>query len=212
VISLAALLVPGVPWSHRAVLVAALVAPLPTALLIFVLVLRRDRSADRGVVGPEAATLLEVVASLQAGRTFRTALAGMSAEVERLVEVGASTESLAGSVRRALPEQGRMAAAAVRLLDVAGGPAAPVMEELATQATETARVQRELRSAVAAPVLQGVIVGGAPLAMLFYLIFSGGFAENLAVSPAHAITVSVGAVLTVIGVCWVVVIVRGSTP
>jgi Flp pilus assembly protein TadB len=212
VISLAALLVPGVPWSHRAVLVAALVAPLPTALLIFVLALRRDRSADRSVVGPEAATLLEVVASLQAGRTFRTALAGMSAEVERLVEVGASTESLAGSVRRALPEQGRMAAAAVRLLDVAGGPAAPVMEELATQATETARVQRELRSAVAAPVLQGVIVGGAPLAMLFYLIFSGGFAENLAVSPAHAITVSVGAVLTVIGVCWVVVIVRGSTP
>lgn len=200
------------PWVHRAVVAGAVLLPLPTAVVIAVLVVRQRRPESRAVIGPEATALLSVLASLQAGRTLRTALIGMSEEIDRLVTVGASTDALASAVQRALPEQGAMASAAVRLLDQAGGPASPVISELAAQATENARVRRELRSAVAAPVLQGVIVGGAPLAVLVYLVASGGFGETFAASPAHAITVSAGAVMTVAGVGWVLAIVRRSMP
>jgi Flp pilus assembly protein TadB len=207
-----ALLFGSVPWSHRAVLAGALVFPIPTALGIGLFLLRHRRPSGRPVIGPEATALLEVLAALQAGRTLRTALAGMSDEIDRLVTVGASTEALASAVERALPDQGQVAAAAVRLLDHAGGPASPVVSELAAQATETARVRRELRAAVAAPVLQGVIVGGAPLAALSLMIVTGSFGQTFARSPAHAITVSAGAAMTVVGVVWVLAIVRRSMP
>jgi Flp pilus assembly protein TadB len=208
-----ALFVGEAPWMHRLVLAGALVVPLPTAFVLAALLLRDRPPADaRSAMGQEASVLLEVLASLQAGRTLRTALAGMSYETERCVVIGASSDDVARAVRRALPEQGVVAAAAVRLLDQAGGPAAAVIQELATQATETERIRRELRSAVAAPVLQGVIVGGAPLLVLAHLVVSGGFGETFSTSPAHAVTVSAGAVMTVIGVGWVGAIVRRSMP
>jgi Flp pilus assembly protein TadB len=211
-IVLPVLLVPGVPWLHRALLAGALLAPIPTALVVGLVVTRLYRRQERPVVGQEASALLAVVAALQAGRTLRVALAGLSPELDRLIAVGAATDAIAEAVERSLPEQGAMAAAAVRLLDLAGGAASPVMEELVAQAAETSRVRRELRAAVAAPVLQGVIVGGAPLAALVIMIVGGGFAETFATSAAHAVTVSVGAVVTVVGVCWVVAIVRRSMP
>ena len=202
----------SVPWSHRALLAGAMVLPVHTALGLGLILLRRRPRAVRPVIGTEANALLEVLAALQAGRTLRTALAGMSDEIDRLVAVGASTGALASAVERALPVQGQVAAAAVRLLDHAGGPASPVVSELAAQSAETARVRRELRAAVAAPVLQGVIVGGAPLVALVLMIVSGSFGETFAKSPAHAITVSAGAAMTVVGVGWVLAIVRRSMP
>jgi Flp pilus assembly protein TadB len=207
-----ALVIGSVPWSHRAVLAGAMVFPVPTALGLGLLLLRRRPRVVRPVIGAEATALLEVLAALQAGRTLRAALAGMSDEIDRLLTVGASTEAIAAAVERALPEQGQVAAAAVRLLDHGGGPASPVVAELAAQASETARVRRELRAAVAAPVLQGVIVGGAPLAALVLMIVSGTFGDTFAKSPAHAITVSAGAAMTVVGVFWVMAIVRRSMP
>lgn len=199
-------------WLHRVVVVGAFIAPLPTLVFLAAAVAKRTRRGDSAIVGEEAAALLEVLASLQSGQTLRTALAGMSPEIDRLVTVGASSEALADAVARALDEQGAVAGAAVRLLDRAGGPAAPVIEELAAQATETMRIRRELRAAVAAPVLQGVIVGGAPMAVLIFMIASGGFGKTFAASPAHAITVSVGAVMTVVGVGWVLAIVKRALP
>ncbi len=207
-----ALVVGRVPWSHRAILAGAMVLPVPTALGLGLFLLRRRPRVVRPVIGAEAMALLEVLAALQAGRTLRTALSGMSGEVDRLVTVGASTQALASAVERALPDHGQVAAAAVRLLDHAGGPASPVVSELAAQASETARVRRELRAAVAAPVLQGVIVGGAPLVALVLMIVSGNFGLTFAKSPAHAITVSAGALMTVVGVSWVLAIVRRSMP
>lgn len=211
-ILLPAVLIGTAPWILRLAVAAALVSPVPTLVVVVGLVVRARRDRSPAVVGTEASALLEVRAALHAGRTLREALAGMSPELNRLVRVGASTERLAAGVVAALDDQGPMAAAAVRLLDRAGGPAAPVVEELATQATETARIRRELRAAVAAPVLQGVIVGGAPLAVLVFLVVSGGFSSTFASSAAHALTVSAGAVLTIVGAVWVVLIVRRAVP
>lgn len=211
-ILLPAILVGDVPWTHRAVVAGALVAPLPMLLILGVLSLRSRRGQPVAAMGEEAAGLLGVLASLQAGHTLRAALSGLSNEVDRLVTVGASTGALAAALERALGDQGRVAGAAVRLLDRAGGPAVPVFEELAAQAAETERIRRELRSAVAAPVLQGLIIGGAPLAVLVFLVASGELTRIFTSSPAHALTVSAGAAMTVVGVTWVVAIVRKALP
>ena len=211
-ILLPAVLLGTAPWSHRAALAAALVAPVPTLVVLVVVVIRARKDVTRPVMGEEAAALLEARAALQAGSTLREALGGISPDIDRLVTVGASTEVLAEAVSGALGSQGHLAGAAVRLLDRAGGPAGPVIEELAAQATETMRVRRELRAAVAAPVLQGVIVGGAPLSVLLYLLGSGGFGRTFASSPAHALVLSAGAVLTVVGVVWVLFIVKRAVP
>lgn len=211
-ILLPAVLLGTAPWAHRVALAAALLAPIPTLVVLAFFALRARRDVTRPVMGEDAAALLEARAALQAGRTLREALAGMSPEIDRLVTVGASTDVLAEAVSGALGSHGHLAGAAVRLLDRAGGPAAPVIEELAAQATETMRVRRELRAAVAAPVLQGIIVGGAPLGVLVFLLASGGFGRTFASSPAHAVVVSIGAVLTVVGVAWVGFIVKRAVP
>lgn len=211
-ILVSAVLVGSAPWAHRVVVAGALVAPVPTALALLWFGVRARRHEERPALGAEALALLDVLAGLKAGRTLRSSLAGLSGQTGRLVAVGAPTEALAASVASALPTHGPMAAAAVRLLDEAGGPAIPVMEELATQAAEMDRVRRELRSAVAAPVLQGVLVGGAPLAVLVWLVVSGGFARAVTATPAHAVVVVAGAVMTLAGAVWVAAIVRRSMP
>ncbi|HVR32734.1 MAG TPA: hypothetical protein VMS74_08490 [Acidimicrobiia bacterium] len=211
-ILLPAVLLGNAPLVQRALVAGALFAPIPTIVVVGLLLTRARRRRVRPVLGVDGAALLGVLASLQAGATLRSGLASLSSEVDRLVAVGASTAALADAVDRALPEQGSVAAAAVRLLDRAGGPAVPVLEELAAQAAETMRIRREVRAAVAAPVLQGAIVGGAPLVVLISLVVTGGFARNLATSAAHAVTVTAGAVMTVLGVGWVVAIVRKAMP
>lgn len=211
-ILLPAVLLGDAPLLHRALVAGALYAPIPTVVVVGLLLTRVRRRKVRPVLGVDAAALLGVLASLQAGATLRSGLASLSPEVDRLVAVGSSTAALADAVARALPEQGSVAAAAVRMLDRAGGPAAPVLEELAAQASETMRIRREVRAAVAAPVLQGAIVGGAPLVVLISLVVTGGFARNLAASAAHAVTVTAGALMTVLGVAWVVAIVRKAMP
>jgi Flp pilus assembly protein TadB len=198
--------------AHRLVVAAALVAPLPTLLGLGLVLARTRRSGEAPVMGDEAAALLDVLGSLRAGETLRSSLAGLSSEVGRMVRVGASTDVLAGAVGRSLGDQGPIAAAAVRLLDEAGGPAAPVIEELAAQATETVRIKRELRAAVAAPVLQGAIVGGAPLAVLVSLVVSGGFGRIVTTSSAHAMVAFGGTAMTLVGVGWVIAIVRKAMP
>lgn len=199
-------------WAERVVVAAALLVPAPTLVVLLVLSARQLRAVAKPVVGPEAAALLGVVAALQAGRTLRGALSGLSDEVDRMVAIGAPSDVVAAAVERALPEQGAMAGAAVRMLDHVGGAVSPVMEELAAQASDTARVRRELRSAVAAPVLQGVIVGGAPLVALVAMIATGRLGDVFATSPAHAIAVMVGSIMTLVGVVWVATIVRKSSP
>lgn len=209
---MAALVLGQAPWSHRLLVAAAWLMPLPAGIVVGFLRIREMRSRQDPPMGREAAQLLEVVAALQAGQPLRSALTCLSPTVSRLVAVGADTDRLAQAVGEALGEHGDEASAAVRLLDHAGGPAVGVFSQLAAQATETVRIRREVRAAVAAPVLQGVVIGGAPLTTLVYLLASGEFGRTFSASPAHAVSVSVGAAMTVVGVIWVGIIVRKALP
>lgn len=207
-----ALVLGDVPLTHRLVVGAAWLFPIPAALFVVVLMIRGLRRDDSQPMGAEAAAMLDVVASLQSGNPLRTALATLSPAVDRQVAAGAPTDQLADSVAGSLDELGVETAAAVRLLDRAGGPAVGVFAQLAAQAAEGVRIRREVRAAVAAPVLQGIVVGGAPLLTLLYLVVSGQLGRTFALSSAHAISVSAGAVMTVAGAAWVGWIVRKAVP
>lgn len=209
---IAALLLGEAPWAHRLVVGAAWLFPVPAAVVVVFLMIRGLRRREAQPMGVEAAALLDVVASLQSGNPLRTALASLSPAVDRQVAAGTPTEQLADAVAGSLDEHGVETAAAVRLLDRAGGPAVGVFAQLAAQAAESVRIRREVRAAVAAPVLQGVVVGGAPLGTLLYLVVSGQLGRTFALSAAHAISVTAGAVMTVAGVCWVGWIIRKAIP
>ena len=208
----AALVLGDVPWTHRLVVGVAWLFPIPAAAVVVSLMIRGLRRHETQPMGPEAAALLDVVASLQSGSPLRSALATLSPAVDRQVTAGAPTGRLAEAVAGSLDELAVEAAAAVRLLDRAGGPAVGVFAQLAAQAAEGVRIRREVRAAVAAPVLQGVVVGGAPVCMLLYLIISGQLGRTFGISSAHAISVSAGAVMTLTGACWVAWIVRKAIP
>lgn len=207
-----ALVLGEVPLTHRLVVGAAWLFPIPAALFVVLLMIRGLRRDDSQPMGTEAAAMLDVVASLQSGHPLRTALATLSPAVDRQVAAGAPTERLADAVAGSLEELGVETAAAVRLLDRAGGPAVGVFAHLAAHAAESVRIRREVRAAVAAPVLQGVVVGGAPLCALLYLVVSGQLGTTFALSSAHAISVSAGAAMTVAGAAWVGWIVRKAIP
>ena len=211
-IALGAVLLGDVPWSHRVLLAGAWLFPIPFAFAVGVLVFRNWKRNEEPPMGREAEALLGVVAALESGYPLRSALEGLSPAAARQVEVGAPTERLAVAVRQSLGEYGAAAASAVRLLDRAGGPAAAVFAQLAARAAETMRVRREVRAAVAAPILQGIVVGGMPLLALVHMVVTGRFARTFSASTAHAVSVSVGALLTVLGVCWVAWVVRKAFP
>lgn len=207
-----ALVLGDAPVTHRIVVGAAWLFPIPAALFVVLLVIRGLRRDDSQPMGTEAAAMLDVVASLQSGNPLRNALATLSPAVDRQVAAGAPTDQLADAVAGSLDELGVETAAAVRLLDRAGGPAVGVFAQLAAQAAESVRIRREVRAAVAAPVLQGIVVGGAPLCTLIYLVVSGQLGRTFSLSSAHAISVSAGAVMTVAGAAWVGWIVRKAVP
>lgn len=209
---IAALLLGEAPWAHRVVLAVAWLFPMPAAVVVSALMVGALRRREHQPMGADAAALLDVVASLQSGHPLRTALAPLSPAVDRQVTAGAPTDRLADAVAESLDEHGLEAAAAVRLLDRAGGPAVGVFAQLAAQAAESVRIRREVRAAVAAPVLQGIVVGGAPLCTLLYLILSGQLGDTFALSPAHAVSVTAGALMTLAGTCWVGLIVRRAIP
>lgn len=205
------LAVPGAAIPERAVLVAALVLPLPAVVGIGALVVR-SRVVDRPARADESVELLEIAGALRAGRTLRSVVSQSSPAAERVVATGGSSAALADAVAPAFPRTGRAVAAACAILDESGGPAAPVFEELAVQAAEEENVRREVRAAVAAPVLQGLVLVGIPVVGLVRAIMTGDLVETMSRSTVHAGLVTVGMVLVLVGSAWVLAVVRRALP
>lgn len=211
-VAAAGVLAPGLDHRLRLLLVGSFVAPIPTAVAVSLLVARSW--THHGPDGSDAATalLLDVAAGLRSGRTLRECVSSVHVDVARLVAIGADPEPIGAALARRVPRHGDMVSAAFEILDTAGGPAASVFEELAVQTAEDERVRREVRAAVAAPVLQGVILGGAPVVVVIQMVASGRMGDVIARSSAHAISVAAGVVLTAVGVVWVWRIVRKALP
>lgn len=126
----------------------------------------------------EADFLRAVAAELRAGASLRSGLVAAAARagrlplstVVRLASAGQPSSSVAEALEVALPVNGRLAAAAVRLAGSTGAKSAALFTDLAVRAAQASELSRERRALTAQARLSAGVIGGAPL--VFVLLMS----------------------------------------
>jgi len=163
--------------------------------------------ARRRVVGSddvEARYLAGVAGELRAGSTIRVALVDAADRVPgaplrgvvRAAGAGLEVDRIAVELRRALPAEGPLAAAAVRIVGSLGGAAAATFDQLATHAAERVALRRELRALTAQARLSAAVVALAPPLLGLPLIAASG---GLLHDPAALAFIGAGLLLEAAG-------------
>jgi len=187
---------------------------LAAAALWAVLARRRRRRAGPG---DEADFLQGLAAELGAGAALRSAVVAAAARapaldlgrVCRLAGAGLPAAEVGDALEGALPVNGRLAAAALRLASSTGGRAAGLFQSLAGRAAEVGRLERERRALTAQARASAWVVGGLPLALLVMLVATGR-AGALLSAPAGPAVLAVGLGLEAAGIGIVWLMVRGA--
>jgi len=215
---LAAAFIARPPVLEVAVLVSALLAPIPTLALLVVLV---TLSRMRSNVDPydEASFLHAIAMEIRAGSNLRAAIVDAAAAntdfelapAVRLASVGAPVGLIAGALGDALPEYGDVAEAAVRTAGATGGRVASVFESLAQVAAEDREVRRETKAATAQARISAWIVGGMPVGFLVFQGATGRLGDLLESSIGVAVLL-VGGGLLGLGIGTVIVMLRKALP
>ncbi len=219
-LALAAAMVAGAPPATVAALALALFRPgwllVGAALGAGVGVRRRaGRDDDAG-----AMLFRAMAAELRAGATLRAALEAGAATVpgvdlrsaRRVAQSGASMDEVAAELSTALPSDGRLAGAALRLVAGSGGRAASVLDQLAAQAASRAALAREQRALTAQARLSALLVGAGP-ALLGVVLLAGGRGRDLAAAGSLGLGVlGVGLALQIAGLIVVAAILRWAAP
>jgi hypothetical protein len=191
-------------------LLATVVAPVPSAVVMLVLAVhqvRRSRPVDRRSAG--VLLLVRLAAQLRSGSTLRMAIGEVASgdpdleSAARLAEAGRPISHVVDAMAPGLGRFARLTGASIRMAATSGGALAPVVEQLVVQAMALDDLARERRSAMAPGLLQAVVVGGVPVVVLASMLGSGRFIDLLASGPFHAAAALVGAGLTVSGVAVV---------
>ena len=141
---------------------------------------RRHR-ARRQLAGVEADYLRGVAAEIEAGASVRQALIAAAAAAPalelagtvHLAAAGRPAGELAPLLEQALPINGRVAAAAYRLVSDTGGQAAAVFAALAVRAADVGDIERERRALTAQARLSAWLVGGLPLGVSVAMALAG---------------------------------------
>lgn len=180
----AAALVVGVPWPVVGLAIAAswrpwLVLVAATAWAIWAAY--RRRTARESTPDQEVAFCAAVAAELRAGASLRMALVDAAARVPQLdlaaptrrARAGLPIDDVAAPLGDALPLNGKLAAAALRIAADTGGKAASVFDGLAARAAFAAELAREQRAVTAQARLSALVVGGAPLLFGMLLLATG---------------------------------------
>jgi len=129
----------------------------------------------------EADFLRAVAAELRAGASLRSGLAAAGARagrlslspVVRLATAGRPSSAVAEALEAALPVNGRLAAAAVRLASSTGAKSAALFADLASRAAQASELSRERRALTAQARLSAGLIGGAPLAFVLLMSLVG---------------------------------------
>ena len=161
----------------------------------------RRAQRQRAMPSWEADYLRAVSAEIESGASVRRALAtaaGQAPELDlaatvRRAEAGRPVREVAVALQRALPLNGRMAAAAYQLVSETGARASGVFAGLAVRAAVAGDVERERRVLTAQVRLTAWIIGGVPVVATVALIVLGR-------SPSGGGT---GRLVTVIGLALV---------
>lgn len=210
-------------WVHgrhaveQAMLVAAVVIPIPTAVLLAMLAVHRFRVRPRSQHRSSSVLMLvRLAAHLRSGSTLRAAIGDMASsepdlvDAARLAAAGRPMTQVVDAMRPGLGRFANLTGASIRMASVSGGPLAPVVEQLVVQAMALDDLQRERRAAMAPGLLQAAIVGGAPVVLLGSMVVSGRLLDLVVAGPIQATAALVGAVLVVVGVAVVVMVARGD--
>ncbi len=195
---------------HRweaAVLMAALVVPVPLVLALLGLIVAA-RAKPR--LSPEIRFHQTVAARLRAGASLRIALADAAEDdpalelrqVARRLRAGHPVEELGPQTARRLPETGPLAAAAIEFSAMSGGGAIGAFEVMAEIAAEEMEVRREVAAGAAPAWLAVWIIGGAPVLVIGLLIVTGRVGRLLD-SAGGQVSVAAGLMLVMAGVAAV---------
>lgn len=218
-VGLALALAAGVPLPVLGVAVLAMWQPLwlVAAAVIWAVVARRRRLRGRAGPADEAGFLQGLAAELDAGASLRTAMTAAAtrapaldlARACRLAGAGLSAEKVGETLQGALPVNGRLAAAAFRLVSATGGRVAALFHTLAARAAEVGRLNRERRALTAQARASAWVVGGVPIALLVLLTATGRIGPLLS-DPVGAMVLTVGLALEAAGVAVVWLMVRAA--
>lgn len=173
---------------------------------------RRGR-ARRSLPGAEADFLWGVASEIDAGASIRQAVIaaadrapGLALEVPvRMAAAGRPAAEIAGHLRAALPLNGRMAAAAYRMVAETGASAGPVFSGLALRAVEAGDLERTRRVLTTQARVSAWVVGGLPIAVTGALMLTG---RGPSVDGVAGTLTVVGAALIVCGGALVWLMVR----
>jgi Flp pilus assembly protein TadB len=184
-------------WLLPAAAVLAGAHPVAAAVVAFALVSPRlflgsvalwavvngaGRLGDRTrLVLAEARFFGALAAEVEAGASLRHGLlaaAETAAELPvhgaaRLAASGSPMRLVAGELAEALPENGRLAAAALECASVTGAASEATFRSLALRASDRVELERERRVGTAQARLTALAVGGAPLVLVLALTMSG---------------------------------------
>jgi Flp pilus assembly protein TadB len=171
---------------------------------VLALVGLKRRSDRRRDPSDEAAFLRSVSAEVRSGASLRHGLLSAVAaepklplaEVGRLAAAGAPFRRIAPVLEEAMPYNGRLVAAVLRMSDRIGGGASALFSHLASITDEDAAIAAERRVATAQARLSAAVVVGAPLIFTILLLVSGG--RDLFSGPGLAIA-ALGLALQLIG-------------
>lgn len=176
---------------------------------------RRRARERRARPGAEAQFLRGVAAEVEAGASVREAVlaaADRSPELGldtavRLAAAGRPASDVAEQLGAALAHNGRVAAAAYRMVAETGARAGPVFSGLAVRAAHLGELERTRRVLTTQARLSAWVVGGLPIVVTGLLMVTGR--GPVLEGPSGVITV-VGALLIVVGAVVVWLMVRGS--
>lgn len=212
--AIALLVVVPAPWAHRAILLGALLWPIPTALLLLAVVARSSLVEARSEpVDPGVAAVIAVAAELRSGAPLRSALASgvFGPRVASAASTGRSFAQVPASAYERFGTHAPTVAATLELAVRDGGPAAEMFESLAAVMLDAERTRRERRAAMAPAVLQAVVVGGIPVILLAQMTLSGRLLASLSAGGGLAIVTIVGIGFTITGVVAIAAMVsRGA--
>ncbi len=163
----------------------------------------------------EGAFLRAIAAELQGGATLRVALAAATErapelaldEWARRVVAGRPLAALADQLRHHLPATGRRTAAALVLASTFGGASVAVFQGLGQQAADAAALRRERSAATAQVRLSVMVVAGAPIVLMVWLVGTGAIGDLAATSTGRLI-LGIGTGLELVGLVVVIVMVR----
>lgn len=142
-------------------------------LIIGAELVQSRRVRRRSTAVDEVRFFATIAAELRAGSSIRSALGDSAAGQEDPTLVAAGRKAAAGeplgdisATLSDLPINGSRAAAAVRVVAMAGGRAADVFSRLADRAAEEAQLRRERRALTAQTRLSALVIGGMPVVAL----------------------------------------------